>query len=100
MNFQRRIAVKVHSDEPHGTAAPRISRLLFSVSNSRVARDYTFVDFYLGDRRRRVKVCNTRHRKGAARRVGDTIMDKLKICTKKVNRNKLISKIQRFRFYG
>ena len=65
--------MKVHSDEPHGTAAPGISRLSFRVSNSRVARDYTFVDFYLGDRRRRIKVCNTRDRKRAARRAGDTI---------------------------
>ena len=38
-DFQLRIAVKVHSDEPHGTAAPGTSRLSFRVSNSRVARD-------------------------------------------------------------
>ena len=84
--------MKVQSDEPHGTAAPGTSSLSFRASNSRVARDYTFVDFYLGDRRRRVKVCNTRDRKGTARREGDTIKDKVVYFTKKVNRKKPISK--------
>ena len=31
----------------------------------------------LWNRRRRVPVCNTRDRKGAVRRVGDTIVDKV-----------------------
>ena len=66
MNFQRRIAVKVHSDEPHGRpplAAREIARRFSTRRVRQAGPKRLFVPFL-------------RDRKGIARRVGDTIEDK------------------------